>query len=361
MPEIATVERVRDKLREFDERVDGAIAAAKTLARVKTDAEKLLTEIQNVSNKGEQSLQKAEAVRLQFQQLQSDWATLKQQVDNAQAESKETRELLLSEFDAAIQSLGSKVSEAEERLKATNRASLAEQAELLKRLDASTKANADVAAKAQSAVTETASRLDGLLATIREELQSEVRTKLTSAGELLESELQRVQKYLEKEQTTLRQTVEQQATDHQRTVHEGMAAFQSEMKRSLTEHQQGVDGQLTDFLNKQNALVQNLSQQIDSFNRVCHTQSEDLAATNRKLNELGSAFQAHKASAETGLAGLASGIADLKSLLAGFQEASRFQGETIAAVDSSLQETTARFDQTLEKLKQLPLVGGKFK
>jgi chromosome segregation ATPase len=83
MPEIATVERVRDKLREFDERVEGAIAAAKTLALVKTDAGKLLTEIQSVSNKSEQSLQKAEAVRLQFQQLQNDWQTLKQQVDKA--------------------------------------------------------------------------------------------------------------------------------------------------------------------------------------------------------------------------------------------------------------------------------------
>jgi DNA repair exonuclease SbcCD ATPase subunit len=109
MPEITTVERVRDKLREFDERVEGAIAAAKTLARVKSDAEKLLTEIQNVSIKSEQSHQKAEAVRLQFQQLQSDWEAIKQQVDKAQAESKETREFLLSELDAAIQSLGSKV------------------------------------------------------------------------------------------------------------------------------------------------------------------------------------------------------------------------------------------------------------
>lgn len=350
MPEIATVERVRDKLREFDERVDGAIAAAKTLARVKTDAEKLLTEIQNVSNKSEQSLQKAEAVRLQFQQLQSDWATLKQQVDKAQAESKETRELLLSELDAAIQSLGSKVSEAEERLKATNRASLAEQAELLKRLDTNTKANADVAAKAQSSVAETASRLDGLLATLREELQTEVRTKLTGAEELLESELQRVEKYLEKEQTTLRQSVQEE-----------MAAFRAEMKHNLTEHQQGVDRQLTDFLNKQNALVQNLTQQIDSFNRVTQTQSSELAATNRRLDELASAFGSHKASAERELAALAAAVGELKSLLATVQDGLRSHGETIADVDSSLQDTTARFNQTLEKLKHLPLVGGKFK
>ena len=340
MPEIAAVEKVRDKLREFDERIGGAIAAARSLARVKTDAEKLLAEIQNVSNKSEQSLQKAEAVRLQFQQLQSDWETLKQQVDKAQAESKETRELLLSELDTAIQSLGRKVSEAEERLKAANRASLAEQADLLKRFDLSTKANADVATKAQSAVAERARRLDGLLATLREELQTEMRTKLTGAEELLESELQRIEKYLEKEQATLRQSVEQQTANHQRTVHEEMAAFQAEMKRNLAEHQQGIERQLTDFLNKQNALVQNLSQQIDSFNRVTQTQSADLAATTKKLDELASAFNAHKTNIENELAS---------------------QGALIPALDSALQKTATILNQTLEKLKHLPLVGGKFK
>ncbi len=350
MPEIATVDRVRDKLREFDERVDGAIVAAKTLARVKTDAERLLTEIQNVSNKSEQSLQKAEAVRLQSQQLQSDWATLKQQADKAQAESKETRELLLSELDAAIQSLGSKVSEAEERLKATNRASLAEQAELLKRLDASTKANADVAARAKSSVAETASRLDGLLARLREELQTEVRTKLAGAEELLDSELQRVEKYLEKEQTTLRQSAQEE-----------MAAFRAEMKHNLTDHQQGVDRQLTDFLNKQNALVQNLTQQIDSFNRVTQTQSLELAATSKRLDELASAFGSHKATTERELAVLAASVNELKSLLPIVQEGLRSQGETISAVNSSLHSTAGRLDETLEKLKQTWFVGGKFK
>ena len=65
MPEITSVETIRAKLREFEERVDGAITAAKTLARIKTDAEKLLTEIQGISTKSELSLQKAEGVRLQ--------------------------------------------------------------------------------------------------------------------------------------------------------------------------------------------------------------------------------------------------------------------------------------------------------
>ena len=48
---------------------------------------------------------------------------------------------------------------------------------------------------------------------------------------------------------------------------------------------------------------------IPTANRVCHTQSEDLAATKKKLDELTSAFGAHKASAERELAALASAVA----------------------------------------------------
>jgi len=357
MPEITSVENIRAKLREFEERVDGAITAAKTLARIKTDADRLLTDIQGSSTKSEQSLQKADSIRIQLQQLQREWEALKQQVDKSQTESRETRELV----DSAIQSLGKKVAEAEERLKATNKTSLAEQADLLKRLDASTRANADVAAKAQSIVAETAGRLDGLLGTLRDELHIEVHGKLTKAEELLESEAQRVEKYLEQEQETLRKTVESKAENHERLLREEIGTFKEEMQRNLAQHQQAIDRQLTDFLNKQNAMVQNLSQQIDSFNRVSQAQSADLAATNTKLIELSSGFNAHKATAANELAALATRISELKALLTQVQAGLCSQGESISTLDSSLQETSTQMSQTLDKLRHLPLVGGKFK
>ena len=40
------------------------------------------------------------------------------------------------------------------------------------------------------------------------------------------------------------------------------------MRRTLSEHQQSLDRQTTDFLNKQTALVQNLAQRIDSYHGV---------------------------------------------------------------------------------------------
>jgi hypothetical protein len=71
MPEITSVETIRAKLDEFEDRMDGAITAAKTLARIKTDAERLLTDVQGISAKSEHSLQKAESIAV-LQRLMGD-------------------------------------------------------------------------------------------------------------------------------------------------------------------------------------------------------------------------------------------------------------------------------------------------
>jgi len=361
MPEITSVETIRLKLHEFAERIDGAVTAAKSLGRIKNDAEKLLAEIQSRFAASEQSLKMAESVRLQLQQVQSDWDALKQKVETSQTQSRDTRALLVSELAGAIQSLDNKVVEAEDRLKTSNDASLGEQAELLKGLDASTKVNAEAAAEAQTTVAATARRLDALLATLQEELRTEVRSRLTQAEELLESEAQRVEKYLGKEQEDFRKTSETNAANHERLLREELSASKAEMQRSLAQHQQATDRQITEFLNKQNALVQNLSQQIDSFNRVTHAQSADLAATNARLDEVALAFGAHKSTTAGELATIAAGAGEVRAMLTKVLTEIEVQSRAIAALTRSSQDTDARLSQTIEKLKQLPLVGGKFK
>ena len=66
-------------------------------------------------------------------------------------------------------------------------------------------------------------------------------------------------------------------------------------------------------------------------------------------------------SAANELAVLTAGVNELRALLAEVQTGLRSQGKSIATLDSASQDTSARLNQTLDKLKQLPLVGGKFK
>lgn len=368
MPEITSVQTIRAKLNEFEERVTGAIDAANTLARIRTDAEKLIAHIQEIERKSERtetkiekSLEKAEGVRFQFQQVQRDWEALKLAVAKAQSESREIGVTLLSKLDSAIQVLDKKLGNAEERLKAVNKSSLAAQVDLLSRLEASTRANADVAAKAQTFVAETGGRLDGLLATVRDDLQTEVQDKLARAEKLLESQAQRVEKNLGQAQETLTNAVESKADNYHRLLREEMVTFKAEMNRNLAQHEQGIDRRLTDFLNKQNAMVQNLSQQIDSFNRVSQAQSTDLSVANRKLGEIAEAIRSNRESATRDVAALTRGIGEVTTSLVNVETKIHSQDGAIAAFKKSSQGTAERLDQTLDKLKQLPLLGGKFK
>lgn len=328
MPEITSVEAVRAKLREFDERVDGAITAAKTLTRIKTDAEKLLRDLEVISTKGEQSLQKAENIRLKLQELQNEWNALKEGVIKAQAESQETRDFLRSELNSAIQTIRKRLTEAEEGLRSTNRASLSEQAELLTHLEQKTRDNATVVEKAKAVTSEHVKQLDQLVLTLRDELQGEVRTKLLHAEELLESQFQR-----------LSEELNDRSTRHEQLLKDEIARFKIEMKHDLAEHQHALDQQLTDFLSRQNILIQNLTQQIDSYNRVSQTQAVELLAIKSKIKEL----------------------LPTRPLLAEIQSVLATHDERLTAFESLSKTTTSRLDEMLEKLKKSFFVGGKFK
>lgn len=365
MPEITSVETIRAKLREFEYRVDGAMTAASALARIRTDAEKLIAHIEGIEKKSEKadarlenSFGKAEDIRLQLSQLQKDWEMLKQQLDNAQGESRKISATLLSQLDSATQSLAKKVAEAEERLKAANKTSLAEQADLFRRLAASTRANAEIAEKSQSSVAETGARLGGLLRTLRDDLQAEVQGRLVSSEKRLESEAQRIEAHLEQVQGTLRKAVESKAENYQRLLREEMSCFKADIQRDLVQQEQAIDRRLTDFLNKQNAMVQNLSQQIDSFNRASQAQSADLQITNTKLSEFASAFDTQKETQVRQLLALTGGVSELRLLLTKAEAKIDSQEGAITALGQMSQNTAKRLDQTLEKLKKSIITGG---
>lgn len=269
MAEITTAEVIRTKLREFEERVDSVIAAAKAITRIKTAAESLIASAEDVKAKSESSLQKADGYRLALQQVHDDWAALKKEFEKSQQESQDARGSIWRGLHTAIESLAKKLAEAEERLRASNRAALAEQAELLTRLETSTRSNADLSVTAKKDIEERAEKLNHLLETVRAELDEGTRAlrhtitdQLSHARQLLESKVQ----------TSVRE-------------------LEDQLHRKLAEHQQSIEKQLTDFLNKQNALAQNLTQQLDGFNRASQAASAEFAQTKVQLNELAESIQ----------------------------------------------------------------------
>jgi chromosome segregation ATPase len=310
MSVMAPDENTHESLRDFDERISGAIAAAKVLGRIKSDAEGILNEIQGIARNGEQSLQKADSARLQFQKLHAEWLKGQEQLNQVLSESKEIRESLSSTMTAAADSLGSKLQEAEERLTLATRASLSEQRHLLQQLESATRANADTVSRAQVTVTQTDHRLSSLLASLREDLQTEVRTKLAAPEGMLASELHRLEARLAEEQSALRTSLE---------------------------------SQMADFFKHQNSLVTNLARQIDSLKQTSREHAEELATTHRRLTDVTAAS------------------AEATAQVAAIQEKLKSHWNAITAARHSIRETTSHLDETLDKLQRLPMFGRKFR
>jgi hypothetical protein len=297
---------------------------------------------------------------------------LKERVETSLNESKGARDLLLSELVSATELLERKVAEAEERLKTTNRVSLAEQADLLKELDDNTRANAETALEARELVLERAEDLGRLLNTLRDELQSETRTRLSGTEELMEARLQTIEQQAEKKlQSTIgnlnsefqenTQNLSEIAASHERLIREEINSFKEEMRRSLSEHQQSIDCQLTGFLNKQNALIQNLAQQIDSYQRVSQTLSVDLQSTKTQINELTLTFSNHKVATSNGVASLTEELNNLRALLNAARDQQALHDQMVNELGSSLQALSERLEKTIQKLKEQPLLGNRFK
>lgn len=346
MPEINSVNAIRNKLTAFDAQMDGAIDAATTLARAKTQADKMLahiTQIESQCNTKDvqitQLLEKAETASQKNHWIGAEWMTLR------------------SQLVEATQTLDKKLQDAEERLKAFNQNTLAAQATTLSRLAASTQAHAEATEQASADVTKTAAQLEELLITLADDLSAEVQDKHGQSEKLLDARAARVESELTQLQQAHSEAVDRKAENYQRLLREEMTTFKAEVNRQLEQHQLGIDRRLTEFLGRQNTLVQNLAQQIDGFNRASQAQSAEitrmapalsaLSADNRiintKIGQMAEAVKANKEAAEQNAAAL---LVQLQSL---------------GTLQTWSQDTVKGLAQTLEKLRQLPIYGKWFK
>lgn len=306
MPEITSVEAIRRKLQEFEERIDVAIEAAGAVAQVRTDAKLLLSEIEALSLKAQQSLSYATAAEQQLQRIGQEFERWKNSAEAAQVGLEQTRSRIAGELDSAVCSIADKLRAVEERLQRTAEEALSTQAELLKGLDESTRGNAHTAERAASLADERARQLEQLLCTLRSELGDKISSELSSTEELVKSQFDSLRTRTEESilSSTQRlhadfdraaQTLAEAAAGHGVVIRQEIDSFKAEMARKLSEHRQDIDRQVTDFLNKQNSLVQNLTQQIDSYHGVSNALSAQLTAVTTQLGQFTSNFIAHAA------------------------------------------------------------------
>lgn len=89
-------------------------------------------------------------------------------------------------------------------------------------------------------------------------------------------------------------------------------AFKEQISELITNYQQKADKEMTDFLYKQNALIQNLNQQIESYHKLTETMKDNLDAQAKEIEGLKNMAEKHRKLIES----LTSQNAELKNKMA---------------------------------------------
>jgi small nuclear ribonucleoprotein (snRNP)-like protein len=393
MAEITSVESVRLKLREFDDRMSDAIGAARALAAARERAMKLLGEVDKLADRGAKEIKSLTALKSALRDSQKDWTALNQELIQSLAESREERKKLEESRASAIRSIDAKLAKAEERLLSATEMRFTKQQEMLTRLDADTRLNAQSAENASATADKHVDHLQQLLLSLRTDLQREITTEAARRGQLLDDRFKELQndsdqkvrssslmldarlasneEYTRMEASALRSeqqhflagidnhmnavldSMQEQSSSREDARQAQMVAFKEEIAGSLRDQNETMSQQLTNFLNKQNTLVQNLTQQIDGFQRAASAQATAVGEVRSKVVELTTALRHCQDTAayqfETTKTQFAAirGVADEMKIA--------LQRET-----QSGQVLSQRLEETLKKLKKLPFVGSGF-
>ncbi len=300
MPEITSVEAVREKLRQFDEMVTGAIGAAEALARLKTRADDILSSISERYEISTGCLKDIEDKVSLLREFENCWHDLRGRVEATLVQSNDAQATLMDQVSSAIAGLGAEVARAEGRISEASEAASVRHEETIRELDGKTRESADRAEEARNTAVQNADKVSDLLVNV----QSDLRDMTESESRALERRLTAA--FVERFDS---------------------AVFQLDAK--LAEHEERLDRRMTEFLIKQNALIQNLSQHAESYERISAGLKTTLTTVTTQTDVLQKS------------------LADTKIFL--------------GAVQSDVIRSRRDFEALLEKLAQLPFVGKNFK
>ena len=336
MPEITASEAVRAKLRDFEQRIAGAITATRAVAGVKSAADQTLQRIEAAADTAERTVQRVEGFRSSLNALLNEGEALKSKLESSLAASEEGRKKFWSECEAAIGLIQQSLDEAEKRLKESVEASLSKQAETLTRLETSTKTNAQNAEKSTASALERASRIEDLVNTTKTDLENQIHAKLREMEESIGQEFK-----------AINQDLAQQ-----------VAHAQAQLLKNLAEHEQAVGRQITDFLNKQTALVNNLTQHTDVLERGLGDLRNELGKTNLKLDQLVSTVTGNEERAKSELEAFQAKLNSHEKETAELKQRATEAESTAAKLGADLSALSAEVERVTSQLKARSWITG---
>jgi len=310
MPEITSRDRINRKLQEFENLIEGAIVAAETIIRQKETVSDLMNTMQ-------EEFEESTAIIDHLQKIQKEWEELRNEVAESQANADLSIQILHEKYDQICLELERDFKEKTEELYKINRNFLEEHSQLVDQ----SRAHAYGTAQAIESANTSVNSAEELLENVKSRLCSEIDSRMNKNELLLSNSLARSEN----------QWNEKVCNIEIRITNE-LDQFKKENDESLKKHQKGIDGSITEFLSKQNILIQNLSQQIDGFSRQMQTFSIAQQDASKKMQFLENSL-------------------DQISIDEG----------TIKTIENEMKVLATRLEQAISRLQGIRFVGSSFK
>lgn len=310
MPEITSRDRINRKLQEFESRLDGAISAAETIIRQQDSVSKLVATM-------EEEFEESTAIIDHLQRIKKEWEELKNEVAESQANAELSSQMLHEQHDQICLEFERKFNQEAEKLHQMNRASRDEHNQYVEQ----SRAHAYGIAQSIETANNSVNRAEELLVNVKDDLRSEIDDRLNRNEMLIGNVLEKLENQWNDKVCEL----ERQITNE-------IDAFKKESDDSLKSHLRKVEENITEFLGKQNVLIQNLSQQIDGFSRQMQTFSVVQQVADQKLVLLEKRLD--KISTDEVI---------------------------IQTMRNDMQALATRLEQTINRLQGLRFVGGSFR
>lgn len=268
MPEITRAEAVQERLRSLDQKLDLAIKAADALLRIKKHSEEQLDALRvstSVAKTAEVDLQDlAHSICTMHENFKKMHAQRLQADEEAQA----IRDKIENEVRKARREIDDKWLEVERRLQDSVASSNSKTIDVIK------------------AISKGAERSAGLADAIANEVRSlvlELNSSVTSRFDELQAQFQSTSRAWTTEAATNFENFKLEVLDNYIKIQK---SFQDELRSHLSE----VDRTTTTFLEKQNVLIQNLTQHADGFERIAKKNAETIEVLERHAQKTSSSL-----------------------------------------------------------------------
>lgn len=270
---ITSIEAIQERIQIFDEQLSEATEAARTLARIRGDASELMDRAEELHEMLRRSLAESEGHGEALRSVRDEWSGLKADYKAAEDRLIQAHRSLLASYGEKFQQIEQTTSKTEKRMLEARDGVIAEAKALREfvvatKLELTSEIRKDFMNELESLKSNVQQVINGVQQTLKEGVSKhkeayegaikDLNMRLVNANESMQEKVSAAVKKVEEIARESAARNAQAIVRSEAKVQEVVTSTEKALARDVSEHKAAFDKQVTEFLGRQNVLVQNL-------------------------------------------------------------------------------------------------------